>query len=70
MHSRVCVSLSRAAALQGQYDVNVPRVFVLLHNACSEGVDPHRIYRRMRSTFPASDCFLLQVNSLPPASPT
>ena len=64
------LTCSRVAPyVQGQYDVNIPRLFVLLHDACDESVDPLRIFRRMRSTFPAADCFLLQINSLPEVSP-
>jgi len=58
-----------ASFSSGQYDPNVSRVFLLLHDAGDVRIDPQAILNQLRTRFPAASTRLLTINSLPADAP-
>lgn len=57
-----------AVVLSGQYDPDIHRVYLLIHDASlGPAVDAMAVYRRLQTKFPAAK--FLPINSLPDAAP-
>ena len=58
---------------RGLYDSSVAKFYLLLHDNCEGGradnQDHNSIFRKMKTTFPAANCFRLCINSLSATSP-
>lgn len=54
----------------GQYDPDMHRVFLLIHDShAKNAADPNTMYRRLQSRFPPVHTKMLILNSLPPDAP-
>jgi hypothetical protein len=58
-----------ASFSSGQYDPNVARVFLLLHDAGDKHIDAQKILNQLRTRFPAASTRLLTINSVPVEAP-